>query len=357
MMKRMTMAHRAAVLGLTAAVAVGGTAGAADKAERSKPWRELLRISAPESPGSSDVGKRLQPHLKSSADLGNKYLDKWIDNREWDKATGGLLIAAGFYGAAVTAFNPAPKNLKAAILASGTAAGLNTGLKFRGRGAAYRQGHHAMACLVETASPLMTYDTDHLQDVKDMRQQAANALATADWALKEAGGAKASGPANKSVQAQLDALVARLDAQSADAERKTLQERMKVLADLDKALAEERGAYEGAGERAAWVRRQIQEAVDKSLDGVSPDYAAVAKAMGETAQPAAGPGGEPTPGESKAGDANKSKSLLESLKPQPPTIAQALVEVNAAIRKLETDSPTVATKAHKAMAECIPKAG
>ncbi len=345
MMKRMTMAHRAAVLGLTAAVAVGGTAGAADKAERSKPWRELLRISAPESPGSSDVGKRLQPQLKASAELGNKYLDKWIDNREWDKATGGLLIAAGFYGAAVTAFNPAPKNLKAAILASGTAAGLNTGLKFRGRGAAYRQGHHAMACLVETASPLMTYDTDYLPQVVKLRQVAAAALAAGDAQLSQYASAQASVTKGKSLQAQMNAVIARLDGRDDDAKRKVLEERMKVLADLDKALAKERDAYEGAGERATSVRRQIQDAVDKRLDGAAPDYAAAAKAIGETAKPAA------------AADDQDNTKLKELKLASSADDRDPLTKVNAAIRELEADSPTVATTAHKAMAECIPKAG
>ncbi|MEW5686945.1 MAG: hypothetical protein AB1942_18660 [Pseudomonadota bacterium] len=93
--------------------------------------------------------------------------------------------------------------------------------------------------------------------------------------------------------------------------------------------------------------------MDKTLDAAAPDYAAVAKAMGETAEPKAGPTGEASAGGAAALSNNK---FYAQQNPSPPSIAQALTQVNIAIRKLESGSPTQATKAHKVMGECVPKA-
>lgn len=352
-MTKFKTARGAMILGLAGALALTSAAGAAER----KKWREVLEITAPTTTDTSPAGKRLEAELATTAGLGNKYLDASRDNRTWDRATGGLMLLSAFYGAAVTAFNPAPKNLQAAILATGTFGGLNVGLNFRARSVAHRQGHRAMACLVQTAAPLMTYEQEYLGTIEDLRQEAADALATADLALIEDAKTKAPAPpAGKGLEAKVDALLTRLDGKAEDEERKALEERMKVLAGLDRTLGEEQGAYAGSGARVAQVRRGIQDVVDKALDSAAPDYAAAAKAMGETAAPEPAPSGTATAGGGGAAPAGAKMAFAPGVGLNPPTIAQALAEVNTAIRRLEARSPSEATKAYKAMGDCIPKA-
>jgi hypothetical protein len=363
MKRRASNLRRATLLGLAGTLALAPAAraapgGAGEGVAKGK-WEQVMTIREPAIPTPppphtpEQIG--LQAQLAVAAEVGNEYLRRSAKNNNYDKGTGALLLLSGFYGAAVTAFNPAPKNLKAAILATGTFTGLNTGLKFRDRSRAFRAGHRAMACVVETGAPLLNYQPATWTRLGNLRKQAADALATADLALLTAAQTRAALPApGATLDSQVPALIARLDAQAGDAESKALEERMKVLAGLDRVLAEEQGAFEGAADRTAQVRRQIQDFVDKTLDAAAPDYAAAAKAMGETAEPKAGPGGDASAGGGAPGAALKFKAPGGGA---PPTIAQALAEVNIAIRKLEADSPTAATKAHKNLGECIPKAG
>jgi hypothetical protein len=338
--------RRATALGLAGALALAGTAGA----EGTTP-KPLLTITKPLRPQNATTQQgELHDQLSLATDVGNAYLDRSAKNKNLDGLTGGLLLLSGFYGAAVTAFNPAPKNLKAAILATGTATGLNTGLKFRDRSRAYRQGHRAMACLVETGEPLLRYQPKTWNRLVDLRGEAARALKQADVALIVSAAARGALPdPGTTAETQILALVARLDGQVQDAQRKTLEERAKVLAGLDKKLAEEEGAFVGAPARAAQVRRLIIESTDKALDAAAPDYAAAVKAMGETAEPEAAPstGGATPESVAASADVRSAVSLVSA----------ALTAVEVAIRNLEAGSPSQATKAHAAMGECIPKAG
>ncbi|MEW5686413.1 MAG: hypothetical protein AB1942_15965 [Pseudomonadota bacterium] len=253
---------RATALTLAAALALGPAAGAQTRTTSS--WQQVLIVPEPfipappppPPPPPTVEQTELQAQLAITARIANEYLRRSAKNNDYDKTTGALMVLSGFYGAAVTAFNPAPKNLKAAILATGTFTGLNTGFKFRERSRAYRQGHRAMACIVETGAPLLSYQPTTSTKVVNLRKEAADALATADLALLSATSSTTTPLlANKTTESQINALIARLEGQADSAERKVLEERMKVLVALDRTLAEEQGAFEGVGARTSQVRR------------------------------------------------------------------------------------------------------
>lgn len=335
MAKRMTTARKAAALGLAAAVAASGTAGAAD----------------------------LQGELDLSQQKAAAYAAKAKENRRYDGWSGGFLLLSGFYGAAVTAFNPAPKNLKAAILATGTGEGFRQ-LRFRERAGVYAEGNRAMTCVVTSGSPMTTYEQDHLGRLLRLRATAVAALKYGDLALagsaeqsaqKSAAAEKAVRDAARkdSLRTRIDLLLTRTEVQAEDSQRKVLEERMETLAKLDAELAAEYGAYDGAPERVAQVRSQVEAAIDARLAAAAPDYSAAVKAMGEIAKPK---------------DDAATKNLADGKTPQQqfveardagqvPTITQALIAVNIAIRDLQAQSPTQARAAFKTLGECIPKAG
>lgn len=332
MKRQMMRARRAAILGLAVTVAVAGNARATD----------------------------LQTELSSAQAKATEYAGKAKRNRTRDNWSGGFLLLSGFYGAAVTAFNPAPKNLKAAILATGTGEGFRQ-LKFRERAGVYAEGSRAMTCVVTSGSPMTTYQQDHLQRLVRLRRTADAALKKGDLALAGSAGKSAQQSAavdkaardaaqTDSLRTRMDLLLARMEIQAEDAQRKVLEERMETLAKLDAELAAEYGAYDGAPQRMAQVRSQVEAAIDARLAAAAPDYSAAVEAMGEIAQPKdAAPGDARTP-EERFVDASKQGRTI-------PTITEALIDVNIAIRDLRAQSPTQARTAFKALGECIPKAG
>ena len=211
--------------------------------------------------------------------------------RVQDKASGGFVLLSALYGGLVTAFNPAPKNLKAAILAGGTATAWNVNLRPGERGRVYAQGHLAMACVVSAGTPLLSYQSESLDTLTKLRVGALKALNDADEALnanpEEASPAAKfrQAPPAKTLDAKVDQLVALMaDQESAKArtdQRKALQALAKTLGELDAKLAEEQAAWDEAPFRVAKSRRDVEAAVAKLLQGAAPDYKAAAESIGK----------------------------------------------------------------------------
>ncbi|RAK69096.1 hypothetical protein [Phenylobacterium kunshanense] len=330
MTKRTTTARRAAALGLVAAVGMSGCASL-----QANPEFEKLPVLAVPTSGDGTTA-RLGSELEATAALGNVYRGqaKWF-GRE-DRGSGGMVLLSGLYGAAVTAFNPAPKNLKAAILATGAGEAWHTSLKPAERARIYAGGHRAMECAVGAGASLQNYEANQYPVVQGLRTDAGVTLERARTVL-------AANP-------------------NGDKDQRTLlRERIDTLAKLDLKLREEQGAFEDSPLRVSNVRRQVQDAVQARLQGAAPDYAGALKAIGETAKPT----GEPAPAADGGGrapaSANKMQLFLDeaaSRKAKPlPGLSGAIAEVTETIGTVEAQRPTQAMRAHEALGACIPKAG
>lgn len=331
MAKRMTTARKAAVLGL-AGVMVLGASGCASL-QANPEFEKLAELKVPSS--SDGTTARLTGELDLSARLGNVYRGRARSFGREDRGSGAMVLFSGLYGAAVTAFNPAPKNLKAAILAAGAGEAWHGSLKPAERARIYAGGHRAMECTVGAGAPLQTYEAAQYPIVQGLRTEAGVALERGRTVLKN----NPKGDKDK---------------------RTLLQERIDALSKLDAKLREEQGAFEDSPLRVSNVRREIQDAVQARLQGAAPDYASALKAIGETAKPTGAPAPEADANPPAAVDLKMRSYLkgakLREIKPLP-DLTGAIDEITNVIGTVEAQRPTQATRAHEALGACIPKAG
>ncbi|MDI1288743.1 MAG: hypothetical protein PSX37_02170 [bacterium] len=280
----------------------------------------LTPITAPTATVS-----RVDVELNRVLQTGNKYLDLAKGFTTEDKLSGGSLLVSGLYAAVTTAFNPAPDNLKAALLLAGASQAWRTSLRPAERAKIYVQGYRGMDCTYAAASPLalaLTSTAAVRDELDTFREEAASERRSAvvEATLQDAAG---------------KALVARLDAQIAK------------LADVDEKVRLEEGAAIDAPYRVARVRRQIEDTIEKRLAQVAPDYAGALKLIGETAKPAPA----------------TSQEAGKAAAPQPPGVTPKerlteLVErLEREVPRLAESVPTQASDAYERMADCVASLG
>lgn len=307
--------------------------------------------------GARDISAGVQQELAEAEVIRARYDDRASKNRGSSIASGAFVLVSAFYGAAVTAFNPAPKNLKAAILAQGVSQAWNVNLKPAERARIYRKGERAMGCVIDAGEPLRSYETEAGQ-LRTLRDGAAKALAMADRALSE----NPEMPPESALMAfqgdledvsRADLVVGMLRAQqmarARDDKRETLQALMKTLGELDAKLAAEQAAYQNAPFLVAKARRGVEATVDDLLAGAAPDYKGAAEVItGSVADLAA-----PAEAEPAAPDA---QGLVPSAEEVSVTLDDAIEAVTASIRRIQAGAPDQAVKAFKHMEGCGPTA-
>jgi len=287
------------------------------------------------SPGNDSQGAAAA-ELKRVVTVGGAYKALAETLSEKEEHAGGFLLASGFYSAATTAFRPAAKNLKAAILAIGVGQAWQTALKPAERAKVYVQGYRAMDCINTAGAVFVSYDP--AGPIKDLRGQIRGlrtlAAAARTGAIRQQAGTPTPG---------IQALLARLD---------VLLERLTAV---EKALSAEEVAARDAFYRISTARAQAEDTVDKRLLEAAPDYAGALKLLSETAKP------EPAKPET-GGEAEVEVALEELGGPkQPPTPEEALRDavtvLEARLPSLEAETPTRAVDAYKRVGECAANMG
>lgn len=300
------------LLGLGACLLLGACQSLAANPE----FSSLTTI--PEQP-SGATSTRIQSELARVRETGNAYLATGASFGEEDRASGGLTLFSSLYGAATSAFRPVVDNLQAAVLAQGAAAAWRSSLKPGERAKIYIHGYRAMDCVHAAGGALL--------------QDAAGSLAP--------------------LRAELDALRSGALLQAAAEERKPapdraqlalLQAQIAKLDAIDATLRVEEGAVADAPYRIARVRREIEDAVEKRLAAVAPDYAAALSLIGETAKPAT-----PKP----AGDGQGPEVVGAS----GATLREYVADLTARVAVLERSVPRRAADAYERMGECIKAVG
>lgn len=297
---------------------------------------ELVKPTSATTPGDL-----LLDELEAAVDMANVYRKVAHELGNEDLAAGGLTLGAGFYGAAVTAFNPAPKNLLASILSAGTAQAWRTSLKPAERAKVYIQGYRSMACLVGSGGVLLNSDksteaqaflalTREVLQIAELRRRtelstpAATGASAADIALKTT---------------QLEQLGAYIDELSA----------------IEGAQKLEVGSYVDAPYRVGKVRRQIEDNVEKRLAGVAPDYAGALALLKESATTSSGSGGSPEAAEGFVAETDKLRPKLATPSlPATATLADLLRALKDDIRVLK-GAPTQAADTYQRIGECVVK--
>lgn len=303
-------AGMALALGLTGCVSV----------ETNPEYADLLAIGAPSA--GADL---LTAELAAVTGMGNAYKTAAKSLTDENAVAGGLTLGAGLYGAAVTGFNPAPKNLLGALFSSSVAQGWRVSLKPAERAKIYVHGYQAMRCLSTNGGVLLTHqNTERLQQ---LRQDIAGLLDLAETARQKALASKGQAAAATSLAAQM--------------------ERLRVL---DQALRTEIGAAQDAPYRVSKVRRQIESTVEARLAANAPDYAGALALMAASTKPPT-----PTPPE------GAQKAFIEGASPYRSTRAGTPADHVAALafdlQTLEAVIPTRAADAYSRMGECVAIAG
>lgn len=261
-------------------------------------------------PQTSD---RLGYELYSAGKMANGYLEAAKSLAKEDQLAGASVLGAGVYGAAVTAFNPVPKNLMAAFMGQGLFGAWRTSLKPAERAKIYVQGYRALDCVRSAGSGLLA--ADYRNDTAQiLRQKVVDAITMAATAMEEL----PKGQIKDDYQAQLDQLV-----------------------EIDKALGIELAARSDAPFRFNQVRRLIESTVEKRLASAAPDYAGALKLIGDTAKPP-NPGSQPAPPPSKEG-------LTETV--------INLTDLTVKVNEFKQNMPTRAVDTYNRLSDCAAQAG
>lgn len=277
-------------------------------------------------PSETDATNEVAQALKGVRLQSDRYVKVARELDDSAAAGGALQFAGGVYGALVTAFNPAPTNLKAAILATGAGTAWRTGLKPGARADVLFKGAQALTCVHSRGGAYLGlgYDAD---DVRDLRGEIGAALALAAAKKREEIDAQAKTPTSTR-----GALLLRLDEQVAK------------LRELDAALEVEAGAIDDASFRIAEVRGLIDKAVDARLRENAPDYGAAVAAMKATpSAPATTPA---APDAQAASDAGGDLTL------------EAVVgHLEELVDRVRRQSPKRATLTHERVGACVQLTG
>lgn len=268
----------------------------------------------------------LQTELNAVRDVGNAYLQAAKDIGAEDQMSGALTLGSAFYGAAVTAFNPAPKNLKAAILLGATGQTWRSSLKPAERARVYVQGYRAMSCLAQNGS-ILKGAQENIDDVREKLKEVQKAKADIENARPEWAGMIAA----ETIADQKAALVAAVG---------TVDAQLKDLAPLEENLRVELTVEADAPYMLNRSRSAIEAAVDRRQQALAPDYAGALKILQDTSAPKPAPQ-SPPPEEAR----------LAPLKPK---------EAVALLKKLlnrDTWPVTEAANAYKRMGECVIQVG
>jgi hypothetical protein len=267
----------------------------------------------------------LQTELEAVRDVGNAYLKAAKDIGEEDQWSGALTLGSAFYGAAVTAFNPAPKNLKAAILLGATGQTWRSSLKPAERARVYVLGYRAMSCLAQNGSVLKEARVnigavqDKLKDIRQAKVDIENARPGWDQRIKD--------EADPGKKADLKKAVGEVDA------------RLKLLEPLEEALRVELTVDADAPYMLNRSRSLIETAVDRRLQALAPDYAGALKILQETSTPK--PATQTT-------SVDKSRASL--------TLEAAAGKLDELLSR-DTWPSMVAAEAYKRMGECVTQVG
>lgn len=273
--------------------------------------------------GQTDAGKRVGDELQRVAVGANVYLATAKQLATEDRGANALLLGGGFYGAAVTAFNPAPKNLLAALLGSGTAQAWRGQLKPAERARVYVQGYRALDCVHSAGSALLA-DTD-AGNATGLRNEIRKWSVVAD-------------------QLARDERV-KPDASQAKDSLKLLGELMVEVDRLNATLKMEEASIVDAPYRVGRVRREVEAAVDRRLAAAAPDFAAALRLLSEAAKPSGGP-------PQRGGDGQKIFAAT------PPNDLTAFVgALSGRVGDWKADAPTRASDAYERMGKCIELVG
>lgn len=282
---------------------------------------ELYHLTPiPPAPREGDPTSRTALELKRVTAMGNAYRNLAASLGGEDRASGGLILLSGFYGAATSAFRPVIKNLQAAILAQGVTSAWRTSLKPSERAKVYVQGYRALDCVHNAGAALLDDEAngapvDVRSELDELRGLALDARETLT-----------SDPnADK-------ALLARVEVQIAK------------LAELDKFLRLEEAAIVDGPYRIARVRQQIEDTIDKRLMAAAPDYAGALKLIGETAKPVVPTARAPAGGPPMAAAAGADP-------------AATIAEIAVRLPILEGRIPNRAASAYERMGACITSLG
>ncbi|MBU2134616.1 MAG: hypothetical protein KKA45_00270 [Alphaproteobacteria bacterium] len=304
--------------GMGLALALSGCASVGSNPE----YAALLDIEAP-----STAADLLTAELDAARSMGNAYRSAAASLTREDGYAGGLTLGASLYGAAVTGFNPAPKNLLGALFGAGAAQGWRVSLKPAERAKIYVHGYQAMRCLTTSGGVLLAHqETARLEG---LRRDIAMLLNLAESARQQA--LASDGEADAANATTLDAQMDRLRA-------------------LDQALRTEIGATQDAAYRVSKVRRQIESTVEARLAANAPDYAGALALIQASTKP-------PTPTPPEDGQ----ERFAEGTSPYRATGARTLADLVAALafdlQTLEAAIPTRAADAYARMGECVAIAG
>jgi len=310
---------RTALPVLVAAAALAACTSLSDHPE----FAGLTDIAIP----ASNAAPEIKAELVRVQALGNTYLEQGQSLETEAKYAGAGTLGFGLYGAAVAAFNPAKNNLLAALIGAATFQSWRTTLKPGERAKVYVQGYRALDCLQNVGGVLQVNAGKSSAAAESLRQEISGDRTRLDEARRAADTAP-----NKAD------LLARLAAVETS------------LTDLDTALRTEQDALIDAPYRIASVRRSIENAVDRRVDGLAPDYAAALKLIGDAAKPPSGGGGTDT--KAPAAPAPDAHALVAL-----PTPEQQVAALEASVVSIKSRAPTVATDAYANMGHCIEVAG
>ena len=313
---------RSAALAL--ALTLGGCASLGSNPE----YTSLYKAKFPDIADiSSNDSPNLAAQVNHSAKVGNLYKSIAVDLADEDKLGGGLTLTSAFYGGAVTAFNPAPKNLLAALLATGTSQAWRSSLRPGERAQIYMLGYHGMSCVRDTAEPLASR-TDHAK-LSQLLDTTNNYLDRAD-------------------AARFDALT------QSNTDPVQLQKLLALIERLNKAQAAIRLEQASATEapyRVAQVRRQIEKDIDRRLAAAAPDYDSAVKLLSQSATPQPGNEGNTNP---QIAQGTEKTNLHDFVAAKPP-LEHIVIDLERKVERLGSSIPTTSTDTYKRLGECAVK--
>lgn len=307
---------RQALAALTAAVGLAGCASLNEHPE----YRDFTEI------GKVDAAGSIAGELKRVAGVGNAYRQAGKNLNDEASIAGAGIIGSGFYGAVVTAFNPAPKNLLAALLGAGSAQAWRTGLKPSERAKVYIKAYRGMDCLYSVGSGLEQSGADNAALAAALRGEIDGVLAPAEQVRQRA-------VEDGKVENNEAALLARFETAN------------KALTELDGALRVEENVLSEAPNRIGGVRRRIEDDTERVLTGLAPDYSAALKLIADSVKPA-----------STTPPATPSLATPEGapgiVRP-PSSLAATVALLEATSSSLKRRAPTLAATAYENMTRCV----
>lgn len=319
-------------VGMTALALAVGLAGCTSLSDHPE-FKGLREVGA----GAGDLSSVAQER-RNVQSLANLYLKQAKALEGESEVAGAGLLGFGLYGAGTAAFNPAPTNLLAAMLGVGAFQGWRSGLKPGERAKVYVAGYRALDCVWAAGGPLETVGEDNADAAKGLRDEAFVALGGVHIA-RDRVESDVEDPQKAALLARLTAVENTLNA-------------------LDAPLMLEANAmHEGPG-RIGRVRRQIEDNIDKRLNGLAPDYAAVLKTLSESSKlpDAGGASGGTGKG---AGPPSRSEPPSRSSEgaPPPPTPAELVADLEAEAARIRSQTPIVAATAYADLGHCLAVAG